>query len=311
VRPSQAAASAQQDEQAADRQQLRRKAYVRCEIEDEGERQEDRRRLRDAPADAVLVLRLPAGRGEHQREDGEDAEAERQALRSHPATDPSHLVEERAEQGQQRHARPAALRRHVEDAGVEQQQIAEETERPIGAAREQERGEKSSDERQHGGDLGLVAPGERAARRRNGGHEHEAGREPDQLVADARRPEGGVEDDETAAGERVRRARIAPAQRQLRSGHAGDANHRAQHDTQPRRKQPVLDGVLEEEEAGEPERDRAHDGGGAHAEQLLPVDARRRCRGCWWWWLWRSRRHGRWRPHRGSRWWRLGAGRRH
>ena len=246
------------------------------EQEDEGDVhqpvvQHDRAR----EAEARVALAEPEerpGHGEEERKCAQDGEPEQQAVRPHARSDPERLIEDGARQAEQREHGPAPLARQVEEPGVEEEDVAEEADRPIRAGREQERRQEAADQTERRDHLRRMPPGEEAAAGGHGDHQHERDRCGHEAVTDARGPERGVEDDHAGAGERVGGARVLPAEPPLRAGNAGDADHGAEHDAQPGRDEPVLDRILEEEEPGQRERDAAETRRRADAEELLPVD---------------------------------------
>ncbi len=253
--------------------EVQAEARAAREVKHEGEGHEHAAGLRDEPLEVgFLVAGEPRRGGEEEGERAQDGEPEQEAVRPHARPDPERLVEDGARQAEQREDGPAPPARQVEEPRVEEEDVAEEADRPIRAGRQQERRQEAADQTERRDHLRRMPPGEEAAAGGHGDHQHERDRCGHEAVADARGPERGIEDDHAGARERVRRARVLPAELPLRAGNAGDADHGAEHDAQPGRDEPVLDRILEEEEPGQRERDAAETRRRADAEELLPVD---------------------------------------
>ena len=253
---------------------VRAEVGVSGEVDRERERHRHGRRLWPAPTGAVFRRNETASEHKHDREHAQDDQSERQPFRSHAQTDPRRFVEDGARQAEQRQRRPAAPLRQEHHRDVEQQDVAEQTDRPIGARGEQQRRREAAGQAEQR-DLQRRMPSrEHAAGGRDGDHEHEAGAHRHQAVARARRPEGGVENDDSRAGQRIGGAGVGAAQRHLGGADAADADDGADHHAQPGRNEAVLDGVLEEQQSGERERNAAEHCGRPHAEEAFPVDRR-------------------------------------
>src|SRR5262249_7020701 len=155
-----------QDEKQRERVERRMQRRAEREVDDERERREHGGRLGGEPLLAVLVGHTARRDRGERGERGDGAQPEGETVGPHPERDPEHLEEERTSEGNRREERPAPLAREIEDADVEQEDVAEEADRAVGAAREKERRREPSDQPEERRDERAVAPREHAARRR-------------------------------------------------------------------------------------------------------------------------------------------------
>ena len=211
-----------------------------------------------------------------QREDEEDRHRQRQAPRIEEVQYPRPLIEQREDDAQPGEQHPALSIRDPGEPDVQEEEIAEETDRPILSGREQRRSREAADETEQR-DEDRIAP--HREEHGDGGHQRhqqQDGQLRQQMPERVRRKEGREENRDARRVERVGRHRVALRGAQL----AGDEKPRADDEADrhaDRRAEPaVLDRVAEEEHGRENEGDAGDPGEELDADEALPVDGRQR-----------------------------------
>jgi hypothetical protein len=252
--------------------EMRPEARGAGEMQREGERKEDGGDARSRRP--IVAARARADDAEERRERAQDDQRDEQLVPARVQPDPERLVEDRARERERHEPGPAAPPREQHEPQVEEEHVCEEADRPVAARLHEERRREAADQADARDRGRVVAPREDAA---CGGHrrqQEEPGRRRHELIQGCRRPEGGVEDHDARARERVGGAGVVAPEHPLRADDRRDARRRADDHAQPGWDEPVLDRVLEEEETGERERHATQDRGATHAEPALPVDER-------------------------------------
>ena len=250
----------EEEEQEAERQEVVAQVRAEREVDREAERQQDSARPRPYPAALrtsarriALASRLPASKAKKAANTPTIASPSSIRPGSMRSAIQRASVERGADQAEQHEARPAVSAPRVDEGCVQHEDVGEEPDRAIAAARCEEGRQEPADEPDRRDHLGAVAPGERAASGRRRGEPEEGDRARHEAVEGTSGPESRVQDHDTGSRERVRGAGVVAAKRPLRETHRGDAGHEPHHDAEPGRQEPALDRVSEEEEAGERE----------------------------------------------------------
>ena len=223
------------------------------------------------------------------REHEEDADRERQPIPGEELHDPGPLIEGREDQAQNREDGPALPVADPGEADVDEQQVAEQAERPVLARGEQRRGGEAADQTEQGDEERVAADRQQHGHHR---HEHEEQEGPataDQVPEGVRGKEGGEEDRDAGAVERVGGDLVATCGLELAEDEETQAGDDADGHPDGWLQPAALDRVAEEEDRRKGERDAGNPREELHADQALPVERRPLFLGR------RGRRRRRWR----------------
>ena len=208
------------------------------------------------------------------REREEDCRGDRQLGRREERRDPSPLVEGREHQAQSREQRPALSVGDPAEAGVEQQQVAEQPERVVLSGREQRRSREAADQTQQGDEHRVAPDGEQDGDHGDQGHERERRHRPDEFPQAVGGEEGREEDDDGRAVERIGRDRVAACGLQLAADEQADANRQADGHADRRLQPAPLNRVAQEVDGGQREQDPGGPREEPNADEFLPVERR-------------------------------------
>ena len=253
-------------------------------MEREREREESAARLGHQPS-RIARAAAWAAQNEGEGERRQHGEAEQELAGTHTVADPQGLVDRRAGEREHPQPWPVLLPGQQQESEIEQEKVAEQSDRVVDAARGEDGREEAADQAEDRDHLRAVPSREDGAHRGHRGQQGEGGKVADQAEAWARRPEGDVEDDGAGARERVSGPAVVASQTTLRTHQTAETGQGAHDHAEPGRDQSVLDRVAEEEQPGEREHDTAQHRGTPHADPALPVDvgAQRRCGRHRWW----------------------------
>src|SRR6185295_15887637 len=222
----------------------------------------------------LLLLREHRQEEVEQTEEQEDGQADDLLLRRQELVRPADLDEESAQQTQYHEPMPALPHGDGHETEVEQQDVGEEAQGPVLAGRQQDRRGEAAEEAQDRAEDRVVADGDDAGHDGDQGHHQERHPERQEVPERVRRVEGGIEDGDRRARDRVGGGDVAAAQADLGPDEPADAGEDHRGGAQRGAEEAGLIGHLGEEDAGDDERDAPQPRGALEAEQALPVEPR-------------------------------------